>query len=222
MAELRGVPPGRAGRLWLQSRLVAAQRAADLLERKLRVLRAEQAHLAEVSRDTARQWRESWAAADRWAARTALLGGWRELRLATPAAPAQVSVAWRQLMGTRCPDSAPCQLAEPGAGERGPGTAAGVQAGAALRAAVRAAADDAVAQTALRVVNAEVTATRRRLRAITDRRVPALTATLQARLRELDENERMETVRLRWAAARQERDAAGRRAASAEEAQRRR
>jgi V/A-type H+-transporting ATPase subunit D len=210
MAELRGVPPGRAGRLWLQSRLTAARRAADLLERKLRVLRAEQARLAEVSRATAERSRESWAAADTWVARTALLGGWRELRLSTPAGTAEVTVVQRPLMGLSCPDSARCRPAEPGPGERGPGSAASVQAAAALRTTVQAAADDAVAQTALRLVEAEVAATRRRLRAITERRVPALDAALRARLRELDENERMDTVRLRWAAERQDRRLAGR------------
>jgi len=204
MAELRGVPPGRAGRLWLQSRLQTAHLAADLLERKLRGLRIEQARLAGQSRETARRWAESWQVADLWAARAALLGGWGEMRLSSPASTAQVSITWRLLMGVRCPQGVQCQLPDLDPGERGPGNAATVQAMAALREAVQAAADAAAVRTALRVVDAEVAATRRRLRAITNRRIPALTATLQARLRELDENERMETVRLRWAAERQQ------------------
>ena len=44
MSTVRRVPPGRAGRLWLQHRLAVAQRGADLLDQKLRILRSEQAH----------------------------------------------------------------------------------------------------------------------------------------------------------------------------------
>ena len=35
------VPPGRAGRLWLQRRLETARRGAGLLDRKLRILQAQ-------------------------------------------------------------------------------------------------------------------------------------------------------------------------------------
>lgn len=49
-----GVPPGRAGRLWLRRRLAAAERAVELLERKLRILRAEQDRLALLAQRTGR------------------------------------------------------------------------------------------------------------------------------------------------------------------------
>ena len=42
MSGLRGLPPGRAGRLWLDRRLGAASHAASLLDRKLVILMVEQ------------------------------------------------------------------------------------------------------------------------------------------------------------------------------------
>jgi len=63
-----------------------------------------------------------------------------------------------------------------------------------------AAARHAAALTALRTIEAELLATRRRLRAVEDRWIPRLESTL-ARIRlALDEQERAEGVRLRWAA----------------------
>ena len=43
------VPPGRAGRLWLQRRLQVARRGADLLDRKLRLLADELGRLRTLS-----------------------------------------------------------------------------------------------------------------------------------------------------------------------------
>jgi V/A-type H+-transporting ATPase subunit D len=202
MAEQRGQPPGRAGRLWLQSRLRTAHLAADLLERKLRVLRAEQVRLAAACARTASRWQQSWRAADEWAARAAFLSGGRELRLSAPSASAELVITWTVLVGARYPSAVACRPAEPAAGDRGPGGAASLEAAGAFRTALTAAAAHAVAAAAQRRIDAEVATTRRRLRAISDRRVPALDTALRARERDLDENERAENVRLRWAALR--------------------
>lgn len=45
MTPARRTPPGRAGRLRLRHSLDVAERGADLLERKLRILRAEHERL---------------------------------------------------------------------------------------------------------------------------------------------------------------------------------
>jgi V/A-type H+-transporting ATPase subunit D len=72
----------------------------------------------------------------------------------------------------------------------------------AYRAALVAGVEHAVAAAAARVVAAEVTVTGGRLRAIEDRWVPELEAALHALELSLDELERGDGVRLRWAAGR--------------------
>lgn len=201
MASRRPVPPGRAGKLWLQRRLHTGRLAADLLDRRLRILRAEQERYARQAEQSGARWRESWRRADHWGLRGALAGGRRELRLAAAADPAQVTVDWTNLVGIRFPVSATCEPPEPPAGSRGPGAAALVEAAAAYRDAVQAAAAYAAAEAARRAVAAEVAATRRRLRAITDRWLPDLETALHDRVAQLEEDERAETARLRRAAA---------------------
>jgi V/A-type H+-transporting ATPase subunit D len=200
MADLHRVPPGRAGRLWLQRRLRTGRLAADLLDRKLRILRTEQERYARLAEQTGAQWRDSCREADRWGLRGALVGGRRELRLGAAVPPAEVSVEWANVMGIRYPAGATCLVPDPVAGTRGPGTAALVEAGAAYRTALRAAAAHAAVEAAHRAIAAEVIQTRRRLRAITDRWLPELDAALRERVAQLEENERAETARLRWAA----------------------
>jgi V/A-type H+-transporting ATPase subunit D len=197
MAELR-VPPGRAGRLWLLGRLRTARLAADLLDRKLRILRAEQARLATRARDTGNAWDTAWREADTWGLRTALLGGRRELRLGSgPAATAEIT--WSTVMGLRYPVAVTCRIPDTTVGGREPGTAAAVEAAAAFGAALRAAADHAAASAALRAVDAEVAATRRRWRSVTQRWIPQLDTALLKLGQQLEEAERAEGVRRRWA-----------------------
>jgi V/A-type H+-transporting ATPase subunit D len=202
MAELRRVPPGRAGKLWLVRRLRTGRLAADLLDRKLRILTDRQRELAELVERTGQQWRAAWQEADRWGRRGAVLGGRRELRLAALAEPARVEVDWADLMGLRYPAGARCTVPDPGPGDRGPGTAALVAAAAAYRAALPAAASHAAATAAAASVAAEIAGTRRRQRAIADRWVPTLESALRERAARLAEDELAERVRLRWAAGR--------------------
>ncbi|HEX7744817.1 MAG TPA: V-type ATP synthase subunit D, partial [Micromonosporaceae bacterium] len=124
MPDLRRVPPGRAGRLWLMARLHAGRLAVDLLDRKLRILRLEQERFRLRASQTGREWQTSWRTADRWGARAAVLGGRRELRLAAPAAATDVKVTWASVMGVRYPAEASCRLPAVSDADRSPGTAA--------------------------------------------------------------------------------------------------
>ena len=198
MAELR-VPPGRAGRMWLVRRVHTAERGVDLLDRRLRILHAEQQRLGLLCQRTGARFAAASREADRWLLRAALLGGERELRLATPARPAAVEVDWAAVMGVRYPVRARLDLPERAA--RPPGTAALVTADAAVRVALAAAAAHAVADAARHEVDREVLVTRHRLRAIADRWLPRLTTALDELSQRLEEDERAETVRLRWAGA---------------------
>src|SRR5262245_9323075 len=138
MAELRHVPPGRAGRLWLTQRLNTGRRAADLLHRKLQVLRVELERLERQRDTTERRWRDAWPAADTWGLRGAMTCGVRELRLATPSTVAELRVRWETVMGLRYPADADCEPPTTSGADRGPGGAALVEAVAAYREALRA------------------------------------------------------------------------------------
>jgi V/A-type H+-transporting ATPase subunit D len=139
------------------------------------------------------------------------MGGRRDLRLAAPAELARVTVRWSNVMGIRYPEEATCVAPEPLPEARGPGSAALVEAAATYREALAAAAAYAAAEAAQSIVAAEIAATRRRLHAITDRWLPRLETALHDRVAQLEENERAETARLRWASGRRSQVALGRR-----------
>jgi V/A-type H+/Na+-transporting ATPase subunit D len=193
-------PTGRAGRLWLRGRLGIAQRGVDLLDRKLRILRREQDRLALLVQRTGEDWALACRDAETWLLRAALLGGQRALRLAADGPPADITVAWRDTMGIRYPVEATCSTPEDASPPLA-GTAALTGAAAAHRAALAAAVRHAAAAAAARTVDAEVSATRQRLRAIEDRWIPRLRAALAAVELALDELEHADGVRLRRAAA---------------------
>lgn len=200
MARLRRVPPGRSGRVWLRHRLRAARLAADLLDRKLRVLRMEEERIRLLRQRTDARWQTTWRQADTWIGRASVLSGERDVRLSTPPGVAEVSLEWANVMGVRYPVRAVCIVPVVDATVRGPDSAALVEAGAAHRDAVEAAVAYAAAEAAGQVVAAEIATTRRRLHAITDRWVPQLEQALIEVARELDEAELAEAFRLRWAA----------------------
>jgi V/A-type H+-transporting ATPase subunit D len=200
MAELRGIPPGRAGRLWLESRLAAGRSAADLLDRRLRLLLGEQERFRRLEERTGERWRAAWRLADEWALRAAVLSGPRELGQCVADQPATVAIAWDAVMGVRFPARAVCRPAQLSTQDRGPGSAALVRTMAAVTEAVQAAADHAAAAAARATIEAEVAANRRRLRAVTHRWLPQLETALASLKRAMEETERAETLRLRWAA----------------------
>ncbi|GAA4472783.1 V-type ATP synthase subunit D [Phytohabitans houttuyneae] len=197
MPNLR-IPPGRAGRLWLLRRLESARLAADLLDRKLRILHREQERLRARTQGTEAAWQTAWRTADTWGLRAALLGGRRELQTAARP-PSEVDISWTTVMGLRYPATATCRAVPDPAGVRWSGTAATVAAAAAYQKAVDAAVAHAAAKAAYQAVRVEVTATQRRRRAITQRWIPRLEEALRVLIQRLEEAERAEAVRMRWA-----------------------
>jgi V/A-type H+/Na+-transporting ATPase subunit D len=189
------VPPGRAGRLWLTRRLQVARRGADLLDRKLRILQAELGRFREAEARTAAEWDRCCADAERWLLRAAMLGGERAVRLVADDRPATVTIPYTVTMGVRHPAGPFCLIPAPVTWD-GPVLTRTRQAhAAALAAAVRYAA----AAEALRVVDAEVLATRYRLRAIEDRWIPRLEQALAEVTLALEEQELADAARLRRA-----------------------
>lgn len=206
MARLRAVPPGRAGRIWLQRRLGLAGQAASRLEQKLRILRTEQAHAALLLEHTRGPWEEQCREAETWLLRAALLGGQATLRPAPGAPLAELSVVWTTSMGTTYPAEATCTPPEPDPGTAPVSSAAVIAATAAYRRALDAAVRHAVAVWAARAIETELATTRQRLRGVQDRWIPRLDAALREMQVALDEADQAEGVRLRWAARRQGRD----------------
>lgn len=189
------LPPGRAGRLWLVGRLGVAHRAADLLDRKERLLRSEERRLRQLAARTAADWEAACREAETWTARTVLVGGRSDLR--APPEPAIAELAWHNTMGLAYPSEAGCrqQVQAPG---RSANPALGF-AVAANRRAVEAAVRHAAASYAHSQVSQELSATRHRRRAITERWVPMLDGALADLEARLDELEREEHIRARWA-----------------------
>lgn len=195
-------PPGRDGRLWLRRRLATARRGADLLDRKLRILRREEQRFAALAERTAGEWDRSCREAETWFLRAAVVAGVQGVR-PDPALPAaDVDVVWQSVMGVRYPASAAVRVPPSHPQPPVDATAALPVAREAYRAAVQAAVAHAVADAAVRVVSAEIETTRTRVRAIRDRWVPRLEDALSALELALDESEREDGVRLRWAAGR--------------------
>jgi len=201
MAELRRIPPGRAGRLWLRQRIHSARLAEDLLDRKLTALSVEQQRFRLIEERTHERWRRSWRTADAWAVRSSLLCGQEELRLAAVGPEAEVTVDWASVMGARFPARAIGTVRPASPHARGPSSAALVGATAAYATALEAAVEHAAATTACAVVDAEIAATRRRLHALANRWRPRLEEASRRLSHELEETERAETFRLRWAVA---------------------
>lgn len=191
------VPPGRAGRLWLDRRLGAARRGADLLDRKLRILQAELGDRQAAALVTEREWQQASARADQALLLAALLGGQRGVRLASAASHAQVRIGYTITIGVRHPadgSAAPPAEPDPWAGQPVE------QARLAHRAALAAAVCHAVAAQAVRIIEAETLTTRYRLRAIRDRLIPSLERARAEVALAIDELERADGARLRRAA----------------------
>ncbi|HET6966109.1 MAG TPA: V-type ATP synthase subunit D [Acidimicrobiales bacterium] len=194
------VPPGRAGRLWLQERLGVARRAADLLARKERLLQAEERRIGADAEDAAREWVEAWREAEAWTGRAAVLGGDADLvryRAAGGNPAAAARVGWHNTMGITYPSGSGVVLPDPPPAAWA--NAALPRAAAANRQAVASALRHAAAAYARSQVQAELAATRRRRRAVTERWLPELERALSELEARLDELEREEHVRSRWA-----------------------
>lgn len=200
MATLRSVPPGRTGRIWLQRRLRLARHAASRLDQKLRILRTEQEHAFLLLERTGPVWEARCREAETWLLRAALLGGQSAVRPPPTTPLADVSVAWKTSMGATYPVDCACVIPEPDPDLAPAPSSAAIEATAAYRRALDAAIRHAVADRAARALEAEVAATRQRLRGVQDRWIPRLDEALTELGLTLDEAERAEGVRLRWAA----------------------
>ena len=202
MTGVRGLPPGRAGRVWLERRLDVAHRGIGLLETKLRILAAEEQRFDLLVQRTRRTWESSVAEAEVWMSRARVLSGRRGARFAAPPPSARVDVHWQATMGVRFPAGARVHVAEAGPDAPTPDCSALALARDAYAQALTAAAEYAAAAAAQDAVHAEVTATRRRLRALERRWTPLLTDARRTLADSLEESEREDGVRLRWAAGR--------------------
>jgi V/A-type H+-transporting ATPase subunit D len=201
------IPPGRAGRQWLTARIATAEHACDVLEQKRSVLiSAERDAAARAAAATAR-WQAIAGDAARWLERSAILDGERPRRLAQVHAggPATMSFSWQTTMGVGVPTDASVVLTPSPDAALLPGGAALTSAISAHRAALDAALHAAVENAAHERLAAELVATVRRVRAIESRWLPLHEQSLAALEQTLDENDRAEGARIRWARRRQRR-----------------
>lgn len=188
---------GRAGRLWLQRRLDTAVRAAELLEHKQRILADELERRELLAARTETAWAGSAATAAAWLRRAAALESIGAIRAAAPAEPARVSVRLAAVMGVVYPERAECELAP---AHPGVGGATLVPTAAAHAEALQAGVRHAAARRAVAALRAELVATRARQLAVANRWIPHLQAALADLEARLDEADREENARLRWAA----------------------
>jgi V/A-type H+-transporting ATPase subunit D len=200
MMPLRA-PPGRAGRLWLVRRLEIARRGVDVLDQKRQTLLREQQRLSEVLASATRTWELKAREAGEWNDRSLAIAGERRLRLAAVhvAGRCEVEVEWRNALGTVFPAGALVRLAPPPDFVALGGGSVVAFAARAHADAAAAAAGYAAARAAHEAVTAELAATTRRQRAIERRWIPEHEAALHHIELALDEREREDIARVRWA-----------------------
>ncbi|WP_062311787.1 V-type ATP synthase subunit D [Demequina rhizosphaerae] len=188
---------GRAARLRVQRLLLIARHGVELLERKQRIVAAEHERLLLRADDLQVAWERAAAEARTWADRAAAIDGWPALAAAGPPSGALVRVETGQVMGVEFPSHAAVEvLGRPRTG----GSSALAHAGSAMAEAVEAAVAYAAVRRAAASVHAELVATRTRRRAVEHRWIPDLEEDLARIERALDELEREENLRVRWAA----------------------
>lgn len=199
------VPPGRAGRLWLVRRLEVAGRGADVLDQKRRSLLRHREQLAERLAETVAAWEHQAAEAAQWNDRALAIAGVRRLRLASlhRGGRAEVTVVWRNALGTVFPAEAAVQLGQAADFVALGGGSSVAHSARAHAEALESAARYAAARAAHEAISAELAATTRRLRAIEHRWIPEHEAALRKLELMLDERELEDAARVRWALERQ-------------------
>jgi V/A-type H+/Na+-transporting ATPase subunit D len=193
-------PTGRSGRQRLVHQVEMARRGAGLLDRKQRVLGGELARLRLRARRTREEWQQAASEAQRWLARSHTLDGAERIAAVASPSPAVVRVTWQAAMGVLYPDAADVVLA-PAA--RTAGSSALTLTRQTHQRALAAAAALAAAERAHAEVARELESTRLRRRAIERRLLPRLEGELRRLTMQLDELDREENVRLRWASSRE-------------------
>jgi V/A-type H+-transporting ATPase subunit D len=198
VSTVHGVPPGRAGRIWLTRRLETARRGGEHLDRKLRILMRDHERMRILATEARSEWQEACAEADSWLLRMALLGGEDAIRVAAAPRLLQVDVTWATEMGLTYPTSV---VVVPGSEVTfdGGGSAALAPTVAAFRRATLAGARCAAAEEAVRRLEEEVSQTRRRLRAVSKRWLPWLQEALRERDLVLQQAEQDDGIRTRRA-----------------------
>jgi len=195
------VPPGRPGRLWLEHRLATADRGARVLAQKRRALIHLRSDLDSRLADAGTEWEAAARNASDWLARATTLSGERRVRLALAYSGTRASVVvnWQNTLGVLHPVDATLELPEPSDVAALGGNAALASAAEAHRLALQAAARYAVVKAAHERISAELAATARRARAVERRWIPEHRAALERVVLALEEGERDEAVRIRWA-----------------------
>lgn len=195
-------PPGRSGRLWLRHRIESATRAKDLLDHKQRELSSEMRRLRRVKEKAGERWDQALLTAHRRMEGVDAAGGSTLVGLASSLGgeAARVEIDWRTVMGVHYPTGTRAILPEPTALGPLPGGAALSAARDAFRDTVEAAVAVAAADAAFDRIQAELTRTTRALRALDLRAIPAYQQALSDLELRLDEAEREDMIRVRWAA----------------------
>ena len=171
-----------------------------MLERKLRILLAEELAYAMQAERTGVEWSDAVRDLERWMLRSAVISGERGARVASDGGVGEVEVTWALTMGVRYPSSATWGAPERPVGGFPPDNSALLHARPAAERAARAGVDHAVAVAAHDAVRAEIATTRRQLRALRERWIPRLQSAHAGLVVALDDQEHDEHVRLRWAA----------------------
>ena len=185
--------------MWLRRRLATARRGRDQLDRKLRILVPELERHRLLAEARADEWAAACRVAETWLLRATLLGGEDALSSATTGTPVEVDVRWTVTMGVAYPVEA--RVVTPATPAAAPVANAAVSpTAAAFDAALVAGVRSAAADEAVRRVETEVAATRRRMRALDKRWLPWLEQSLTELELSLEQAEQEEGVRLRLAA----------------------
>ena len=188
---------GRAGKVRIERRLMAARHGSRMLDRKQHIL-VEELERFELRAERARaEWEEVAHEALLWLQRAAGLEG--SARIESVATPdiAMVQIRWGNVMGVNYPENPQCRL--PAVPQPG-GSSALSYAVALHRKALEAGVRYAAVVRAEGLLAAEIAATQTRQRAVEDRWIPRLEEELLDIHRKLDALELEEGLRLRWAA----------------------
>jgi V/A-type H+-transporting ATPase subunit D len=195
------VPPGRAGRLWLMSRLEVARRGTEVLDQKRRTLLRERRRTAAALARATEAWDRHGRLATESNDRALALAGERRLHLGAlhRAGPATVEVTWWNMIGTPIPTDVRVDAgAPPDFVALGGGAAVALAAEEHRRTLVHAAAH-AAARAAHEAIEMELATTTRRLRAIETRWIPEHEHALRRLELELAERELEDIARARFA-----------------------
>jgi vacuolar-type H+-ATPase subunit D/Vma8 len=200
MTALR-TPPGRAAHRWLVHRLGVARRSADMLDRRHHLLRVELRRLDAAAGEARAGFETALRDAEVWVQRALVAGGIDQLRIVAAHLPSSASLTttWDRLLGVEVCTQQRCDVPDaPRASRTGLTSALDVSA-ARYSTALVAAGVDAAARQSRDAVAADLGLTARRLRGLQRRSIPRLEAALAELETRLDETERDEAVRARWA-----------------------